>query len=145
MAMVERSLSAALFRPNRVFNQQLNLSEWPNYCDHAVTSAGVRLSVGNGLRNPGTSCFKKTESNLGQATRPCRCVGESQVVTPEKPRTYLIKPPQAVCTPSRIHSGLLLTRQQSPAAATRWSHLLQLRVLQLGFAQDRNFWVCIFP
>src|SRR5438445_7175725 len=41
-------------------------------------------------------------------------------------RSYLIKPPQAVCTPSHIHSGLLLTRQQSPAAATRWSHLLQL-------------------
>src|SRR2546422_7939906 len=76
-----------------VFNQQLNLSEWPNYCDHAVTSAGVRLSVGNGLRNPGTSCFKKTESNLGLATRPCRCVGESQVVTPEKPSHPPLSPP----------------------------------------------------
>ena len=37
---------AALFRPNRVFNQQLNSSEWPNYCDHSVTSADVRLRVG---------------------------------------------------------------------------------------------------
>jgi len=40
------AFSAALFRSNRVFNQQLNLSEWPNYCDHSVTSADVRLSIG---------------------------------------------------------------------------------------------------
>jgi hypothetical protein len=28
------------------FNQQLNPSRWPLYCDHSVTSADVRLSVG---------------------------------------------------------------------------------------------------
>jgi hypothetical protein len=76
-----------------------------NYCDHAVTSAGVRLSVGNGLRNPGTSCFKKTESNLGQATRPCRCVGESQVVTPERPSHPPLSPP-----PCRIGTAELGVR-----------------------------------
>jgi hypothetical protein len=26
--------------------QQLNFAEWPIYCDHSVTSADVRLSVG---------------------------------------------------------------------------------------------------
>ena len=29
-----------------VFNQQLNSSGWPIYCDHSVTRADVRLSVG---------------------------------------------------------------------------------------------------
>src|SRR5437588_7457148 len=33
-------------RPNYFFNQQLNSSRWPIYCDHSVTSADVRLSVG---------------------------------------------------------------------------------------------------
>ena len=37
---------AALFRLNHIFNQQFNLSKWPIYCDHSVTSADVRLSVG---------------------------------------------------------------------------------------------------
>src|SRR6266849_10246204 len=31
---------------NPFFNQQLNSSRWPVYCDHSVTSADVRLSVG---------------------------------------------------------------------------------------------------
>ena len=26
--------------------QQLNFAEWPQFCDHSVTSADVRLSVG---------------------------------------------------------------------------------------------------
>src|ERR1700746_2448943 len=30
-----------------LFNQRLNLSRWPQVCDHSVTSADVRLSVGN--------------------------------------------------------------------------------------------------
>src|SRR5439155_2272893 len=29
-----------------VFLQQLNFAEWPQFCDHSVTSADVRLSVG---------------------------------------------------------------------------------------------------
>lgn len=28
---------------NPLFNQQLNSSRWPIYCDHSVTSADVRL------------------------------------------------------------------------------------------------------
>jgi hypothetical protein len=34
------------FEPKPFFNQQLNSSRWPIYCDHSVTSADVRLSVG---------------------------------------------------------------------------------------------------
>jgi len=46
---VERSLSRAVFfGPKPFFNQQLNSSGWPQFCDHAVTSADVRLSVGEG-------------------------------------------------------------------------------------------------
>ena len=37
------AFSAALSKPNHVFNQQLNSSEWAIYCDHSVTSADVRL------------------------------------------------------------------------------------------------------
>jgi hypothetical protein len=44
-----RTPDASLFRatingPNHFPNQQLNSSEWPNYCDHSVTSADVRLA-----------------------------------------------------------------------------------------------------
>lgn len=39
-AMGERSFFiAALFKPNHVFNQQFNSSEWPIYGDHSVTHA----------------------------------------------------------------------------------------------------------
>ena len=34
------------FEPKPFFNQQLNSSKWPLYCDHSVTSADVRLRVG---------------------------------------------------------------------------------------------------
>src|ERR1700726_4858251 len=37
---------AVFFEPKPFFNQQLNSSRWPLYCDHSVTSADVRLSVG---------------------------------------------------------------------------------------------------
>src|SRR5437667_10834397 len=30
----------------RLVFQQLNFAEWPQFCDHSVTSADVRLSVG---------------------------------------------------------------------------------------------------
>jgi hypothetical protein len=47
IGMVERSLFRAGFsRPKPFFNQQLNLSRWPQFCDHSVTSADVRLNVG---------------------------------------------------------------------------------------------------
>src|SRR6266403_1624281 len=47
MEVVEGSLFRATINgPNRPFNQQLNSSRWPIYCDHSVTSADVRLSVG---------------------------------------------------------------------------------------------------
>jgi hypothetical protein len=34
---------AGFSRPKPFFNQQLNLSRWPQFCDHSVTSADVRL------------------------------------------------------------------------------------------------------
>jgi len=34
------------FEPKPFFIQQLTPSRWPIYCDHSVTSADVRLSVG---------------------------------------------------------------------------------------------------
>jgi hypothetical protein len=37
---------AALYQLNSLVLQQLNFAEWPLYCDHSVTSADVRLSVG---------------------------------------------------------------------------------------------------
>jgi len=42
---------ASLFRagysqPISLFGQLLNVSRWPQFCDHSVTSADVRLSVG---------------------------------------------------------------------------------------------------
>ncbi len=40
------------FGPKPFFNQQLNPSRWPSYCDHSVTSADVRLSVGPNLSRP---------------------------------------------------------------------------------------------
>jgi hypothetical protein len=40
---------SALNGPNHLFNQQLNSSRWPIYCDRSVTSADVRLSVGPNL------------------------------------------------------------------------------------------------
>jgi len=33
-------------QPFQFFLQQLNSAEWPQFCDHSVTSADVRLSVG---------------------------------------------------------------------------------------------------
>src|SRR2546426_6308526 len=42
---------SALFRPNCVFNQQLNSSGWPIYCDHSVTSADVRLTSAENIKN----------------------------------------------------------------------------------------------
>jgi hypothetical protein len=37
---------AVFFEPKTFFNQQLNSSGWSQSCDHSVTSADVRLSVG---------------------------------------------------------------------------------------------------
>jgi hypothetical protein len=49
--VVERSLfRAVFFEPKPLFNQQLNSSRWPLYCDHSVTSADVRLSVGRTIK-----------------------------------------------------------------------------------------------
>jgi hypothetical protein len=42
------------FGPKPFFDQQLNPSRWPSYCDHSVTSADVRLSVGPNLSRPGS-------------------------------------------------------------------------------------------
>ena len=46
-AQIERSLfRAAYYRLIPIIFQQLNFAEWPQFCDHSVTSADVRLSVG---------------------------------------------------------------------------------------------------
>jgi len=37
---------AAYYQLIRLVIQQLNYAEWPQFCDHSVTSADVRLSVG---------------------------------------------------------------------------------------------------
>ena len=37
--------------------QQLNFAEWPQFCDHSVTSADVRLSVGNTHRETVATIF----------------------------------------------------------------------------------------
>ena len=40
------AFSAAYYQLIFLVIQQLNFSEWPTFCDHSVTSADVRLSVG---------------------------------------------------------------------------------------------------
>jgi hypothetical protein len=42
---------AAHYRLIRLVFQQLNIAERPQFCDHSVTSADVRLSVGNKLKS----------------------------------------------------------------------------------------------
>jgi hypothetical protein len=37
-------------RPKPFFSQQLSSSRWPLYCDHSVTSADVRVSVGSRMK-----------------------------------------------------------------------------------------------
>ena len=55
---------AVFFEPKPFFNQQLNSSRWPIYCDHSVTSADVRLSVGAPV-HPGLSyrCLDRSPRN----------------------------------------------------------------------------------
>jgi hypothetical protein len=53
------------FEPKPFFNQQLNLSRWPIYCDHSVTSADVRLSVGPNLSR--TACRQPVDLRQSQA------------------------------------------------------------------------------
>jgi hypothetical protein len=40
---------AAYYRLIHIIFQQLNFAGWPQFCDHSVTSADVRLSVGPNL------------------------------------------------------------------------------------------------
>jgi hypothetical protein len=40
------------YRLIRLVFLQLNFAEWPQFCDHSVTSADVRLSVGPEIRKP---------------------------------------------------------------------------------------------
>src|SRR6266550_5281887 len=56
---------------------------------------------------------KKTESNSGQATRPCRCVGGSQIVTPEKPSHPPLSPPP--CRIGTAELGVLALCETLPA------------------------------
>jgi hypothetical protein len=40
---------AAYYHLIPIIFQELNFAEWPQFCDHSVTSADVRLSVGPNL------------------------------------------------------------------------------------------------
>jgi hypothetical protein len=63
--------------------QQLNFAEWPQFCDHSVTSADVRLSVG-----PKLSWYQAKSSRYQS-----RC--GSKYVKPAKPSQcvdVLVKP-----------------------------------------------------
>jgi hypothetical protein len=44
--MTASLFSAGSDQPIHLIGQSLNLSEWPQFCDDSVTSADVRLSVG---------------------------------------------------------------------------------------------------
>jgi hypothetical protein len=45
--------------------QQLNFAEWPQFCDHSVTSADVRLSVGPNLTR--AACQRPVDLRQSQA------------------------------------------------------------------------------
>src|SRR5580700_100690 len=45
--------------------QQLNFAEWPQFCDHSVTSADVRLSVGPNLSR--AACQRPVDFRQSQA------------------------------------------------------------------------------
>jgi len=57
------AFSAALFEPKPFFIQQLDPSRWPIYCDHSVTSADVRLSVGRTIKREPLKEDKRIEAN----------------------------------------------------------------------------------
>ena len=66
------SLSPAIF-------QQLNFAEWPLFCDHSVTSADVRLSVG---ANPShAACQRPVDLRQFQAWIPSN--GEIRELAPQ--------------------------------------------------------------
>jgi hypothetical protein len=46
-----------------VVHFQLNPSRWPIYCDHSVTSADVRLSVGRTIKREHLKEDKRIEAN----------------------------------------------------------------------------------
>src|ERR1700730_1553586 len=50
---------AAYYQLIPIIFQQLNFAEWPQFCDHSVTSADVRLSVGPNLN--GASCQRPVD------------------------------------------------------------------------------------
>ena len=56
---------AVFFGPKPFFNQQLNPSRWPQFCDHSVTSADVRLSVGPNLSR--AACQRPVDLRQSQA------------------------------------------------------------------------------
>jgi hypothetical protein len=64
--MVERSLfRAAYYQLIPAIFQQLNFAEWPQFCDHSVTSADVRLSVGPNLSR--AACRRPVDLRQSQA------------------------------------------------------------------------------
>jgi hypothetical protein len=64
--MVERSLfRAAYYQLIPAIFQQLNFAEWPQFCDHSVTSADVRLSVGPNLSR--AACQRPVDLRQSQA------------------------------------------------------------------------------
>src|SRR5437660_12688487 len=58
------ALLLGFFGPKPFFSQQLNSSRWPLYCDHSVTSADIRPSVGREHQ-------KRRYASLGE---PSKCV-----------------------------------------------------------------------
>jgi hypothetical protein len=55
---------SGISRLKPVFNPQLSLSRWPQFCDHSVTSADVRLNLGNAHR-------ETVEGRVGRALPTC--------------------------------------------------------------------------
>jgi hypothetical protein len=56
---------AALYQVIPIIFQQLNFAEWPQFCDHSVTSADVRLSVGPNLSR--AACQRPVDLRQSQA------------------------------------------------------------------------------
>src|SRR5439155_18934259 len=67
---------AAYYQPIPIIFQQLNSTKWPQFCDHSVTSADVRLSVGPNSK----SC--RLPATVDLASPPARTSGPSERNSP---------------------------------------------------------------
>src|SRR5258705_13842056 len=78
--------------------QQLDFAEWPQFCDHSVTSADVRLSVG---------------PNLSHACLPAILIGRSSIRKMVHSRRH--RQSWGMCTPRHIE------RRNPERCCQRWS------------------------